>query len=57
MIRNDQSWANRLTAGQLTSQYATKTFNIAIFQDTINATNVKLCMMVLLNERICPYHY
>ena len=38
--------------GWQASQLWHKNFNIAIFSDTINVINVKLCMMVLL---IVPY--
>ena len=31
-----------------------KTFNVAIFSDTINMINVKFCMMVVLIE-LCPF--
>ena len=45
-------WTDRRTAGWLAnrvSEYG-KNFNVAIFLDTINMINVKLCMMVILTE-------
>ena len=41
-VCNDQCWA-----GWVIVQCG-KNFNVAIFLDTINVVNVKLCMMVLL---------
>ena len=32
-----------------------KNFNVAIFLDTINVINVKLCLMVLLIELYLPF--
>ena len=41
-ICHDQFWAGQVTV------LHDKNFNVAIFSDTINVINVKLCMMVLL---------